>query len=340
MTRGTLRFTLAAALLAWLSLGCGSSNDTSHIDARNARLAAVIKALDNPFFVTLRDGLVASAREHGARLRVAAAPIGFQDAAGQASQLESLAAGRPNCYVVNPINQTNLIRALARIPKNAPVVNVDSPVGKEAANAVGVDITAYVGTDNVAGGRLAARTMATRVGRTARVAVIAGIPGDAGSGRRVEGFREGARGRFEVVETIAADYERQKARLATDDLLRAHPRIKGFFAVNDLMALGVADAIRDAGRRGEVAVVGFDGIREALAAVRSGALSATVAQYPYSIGQLGVEACLGAVRGKSLPANVDAPVQVVTEKNVARAQANFPRPVEQFDDPLAGLLGK
>jgi hypothetical protein len=39
-----------------------------------------------------------------------------------------------------------------------------------------------------------------------------------------------------------------------------------------------------------------------------------------------------------VPANVDAPVQVVTKKNVARAQANFPRPVEKFDDPLARLL--
>ena len=76
------------------------------------------------------------------------------------------------------------------------------------------------------------------------------------------------------------------------------------------MALGVADAVRAAGTRGEVAVVGFDGIRQALAAVRRGALSATVSQYPYSLGQLGIEACLAAVSGESVPSEVDAPVQV------------------------------
>jgi ABC-type sugar transport system substrate-binding protein len=101
------------------------------------------------------------------------------------------------------------------------------------------------------------------------------------------------------------------------------------------MALGVADAVQAAGRRNDVKVVGFDGIHDALDAVRNGTLSATVAQYPYTIGQLGVEACLAAIRGESLPTKVDAPVQLVTKDNVAQAEANFPKPVESFDDPFA-----
>jgi ABC-type sugar transport system substrate-binding protein len=327
-----------SAMLVVLAPGCGGKDKSSSRDTSNVRLAAVIKGLDNPFFVTMRNGLVASARREHAQLRVAAAPSGLQDTAGQASKLVSLAAERRDCFIVNPINQTNLVQALARVPGGTPIVNVDSRVGKEAAETVGAKITTYIGTDNVAGGKLGADAMAALVDRGSKVAVIAGVPGDLGSGARTEGFRKGARGHFDVVETIPADFEREKARLAAAALLRARPDINGIFAVNDLMALGVADAVGDAGRRRKVAVVGFDGIREALAAVRRGALSATVAQYPYSMGQLGVEACLVAVRGKSVAANVDAPVQVVTERNVARAQANFPRPVEKFDDPFAGLL--
>jgi ABC-type sugar transport system substrate-binding protein len=68
-------------------------------------------------------------------------------------------------------------------------------------------------------------------------------------------------------------------------------------------------------------------------------MSATVSQYPYTIGMLGVEACLAAVAGKQLPARVDAPIQVVTRRNVARAESNFPRPVEPFQSPFAALLG-
>jgi ABC-type sugar transport system substrate-binding protein len=329
------RLALLAGLLVAFTLGCGGGDESSDEDLRGVRLAAVIKALDNPFFVTMHDGLLATARRDDARLRVAAAPTGLQDTAGQASELESLAAADPRCYVVNPINPTNLVGALARVADDTPVVDVDSVVGKDAATAVGVKITTYIGTDNRAGGRLGADAMAALVGRGGRVAVITGIPGDVGSRLRAGGFKDGNRGRFDVVATIAADFERRKARLAAADLLGADPHIDGFFAVNDLMALGAAHAVRAAGRQGQVKVVGFDGISEALAAIARGSLSATVAQYPYTMGQLSIEACLAALRGDSVPANVDAPVQVVTRENVDRARANFPKPVEPFDDPFA-----
>jgi hypothetical protein len=81
-----------------------------------------------------------------------------------------------------------------------------------------------------------------------------------------------------------------------------------------------------------------DGIEEALRAVERGALSATVSQYPYAIGSLGVDACLAAAAGKSLPAKIDAPIQVITPQNVARAEARFPQPIEPFESPFAALL--
>ena len=329
---------LFGILLVALVSGCGGDEESSPEDTRNIRLAAVIKGLDNPFFRTMRDGLVATARRDDARLRVAAAPSGLQDTTGQATDLENLATDRPSCLVVNPITPTNLVSALARLPDETPIVNVDSVVDKEALEAVGGEITTYIGTDNEAAGGLGADAMAGLVDRGAKVAVVAGIPGDVGSGARSRGFKQGVRGRFDVVETVAADFERAKARLAAAEVLRAHPDIAGFFAVNDLMALGVADAVKAAGRRGEVAVVGFDGIRQALAAVKKGALAGTVTQYPYAMGQLAVEACLAAVRGESLPAKIDAPVQVVTRENIARALDNFPQPATQFRSPLADLL--
>jgi ABC-type sugar transport system substrate-binding protein len=335
VTRRPGRLALLAGLLAALVPGCGGDEERSDVELRGARLAAVIKALDNPFFVTMHEGLVATARRDNARLRVAAAPTGLQDTAGQASELESLAAGNPRCFIVNPINETNLVGALARLPDETPIVNVDSVIGQDAAKALGVQITTYIGSDNQAGGSLGADAMAALAGRGAKVVVISGIPGDVGSGLRAGGFKEGNRGRFNVVATIAADFERAKARQAAADLLREDPGIDGFFAVNDLMALGAADAVRAAGREGDVKVIGFDGIPEALRAVRRGSMSATVAQYPYTMGQLSVEACLAALRGDPVPARVDAPVQVVDSENIARAQANFPEPVERFDDPFA-----
>jgi ABC-type sugar transport system substrate-binding protein len=327
---------LIVGLIAMSAVGCGTGGGSSS-HSRSAGLAAVIKGLDNPFFVTMRDGLVAAARQRGVRITVQAA-VGLQDTAGQASALASVSSERAACYVVNPISGTNLVQPLAQIPSGTPIVNIDSPVDKQAAKALGVRITTYIGTDNVAAGRLAAAAMARLVPRGSSVAVIAGIPGDASSGARTEGFIKGARGRFDVIQTIAADFDRRRARLATAELLHSRPSVSGVFAVNDEMALGSTAAVRAIGRGGKVAVIGVDGIPAALAAVKKGAMSATVAQYPYTIGQLAVEACLAEIRRKAVPGKIDAPIQIVTPSNAALAQRNFPRPVEHFEDPLIGQL--
>jgi ribose transport system substrate-binding protein len=287
----------------------------------------------------MRDGVMATARAHKTRLRFSAAG-GLSDTAGQASALESLGTERASCYIVNPINQANLIEPLSHVARRTPIVNIDSPVDQEAAKALGVRVTAYVGTDNRAAGRLAADAMARSVDRGAKVVVIGGFPGDASSESRTRGFTDGAQGRFDVVQVSPADFDRGRARLETEEILRARPSVRGVFAVNDEMALGTADAVAAAGPGRSVAVIGVDGIPEALDAVKSGALSATVAQYPYAIGQLGVEACLATIRGKPVPANIVAPVQVVTPENVARAQARSPQPVEPFDDVVAELLSR
>jgi ABC-type sugar transport system substrate-binding protein len=334
--KGSFRRIALVALTAALVSACG--DDQSARSERSSRgVAAVLEPLADPFFATMRDGLVAAAREGELPISVDAA-VGLQDTAGQASALESLAEQRAACYILNPIDQTNLVPSLPAIPSDAPIVNVESRIDREAANAVGARITAYIGTDNVAAGRLAADGMARLVPRGARVVVVTGVPGDAGSIARTKGFMEGARGRFDVVQTVAADFDRTQANLAAVQLLGARPAVDGFFAVDDEMALGVAEAVRAAGKSAKVPVVGTDGIPEALAAIKRGAMSATVARYPFTIGRLGVEACLAAIRGEHVPANVKAPIELVTRRNVARALVNLPHPLVRFDDPLLRLL--
>jgi ABC-type sugar transport system substrate-binding protein len=327
---------LVVGLTAALAAGCGAGGGSAH-PGRSPSVAAVIKGLDNPFFVTMRNGLEAGARQHGVQITVQAA-AGLQDTAGQASALESLASQQAACYVVNPINQTNLVQPLAQVPGGTPIVNIDSPVSRQAARAVGVGITTYIGTNNVAAGRLAAAAMARVVPRGSPVAVITGIPGDASSAARTQGFMQGAAGRLHVVQMVAADFDRERASLATAALLHTRPAIRGFFDVNDEMALGSAAAVDADHRRGKVAVIGVDGDPAALAAVKHGAMSATVAQYPYTIGQFAVEACLAAIRHRAVPSKIDAPIQIVTPANVTRAQRNAPQPGEHFKDPFVRIL--
>jgi ABC-type sugar transport system substrate-binding protein len=100
------------------------------------------------------------------------------------------------------------------------------------------------------------------------------------------------------------------------------------------MALGIARAVANAGKTGDIAIIGVDGIEDALKAVQAGDMTATVAQYPYAIGEMGVQACAKAAAGEELPQDVTAPVAVVTEDNAAEALDAFPAPFEDFDNPL------
>ena len=325
-------------VLAAAAAACGGGGGGEQAGS-DAGMAAEIKGLDNPFFVTMRQGLVETAGRRRVRLSVGSA-ASLDDTVGQASSMEALAGQGAGCYIVNPIDATNLIQPLTHVPPGVPIVNIDSPIDRAAARAAGVRIGTYIGTDNVSAGRLAAATMARRVPRGARVAVIEGIPGDATSKARARGFQQGAPGRFIVVHTVPADFDRREAAAAARHLLQSDRRLGGIFAVNDEMALGVVDATTRGAARRKVAVIGLDGIPDALRAIRRGALTATVSQYPYTIGQLAVEACAAHLRGIRVPAKIDAPVQLVDAGNVARALARFPRPVAAFRDRLATALAR
>src|SRR3954469_165159 len=86
MICGALRPALLAVFLATPIVACGDGDKRSDADVRGVRLAAVIKGLDNPFFVTMRDGLVATARRDAAHLRASASPAGLQGTAGAAAR--------------------------------------------------------------------------------------------------------------------------------------------------------------------------------------------------------------------------------------------------------------
>jgi ribose transport system substrate-binding protein len=239
--------------------------------------------------------------------------------------------------VVNPITATNLVTALRGVRR--PIVNIDSPIDPAAARRAGVRIRTYIGTDDFAAGRLAGVRMASLFPGGGEVALVGGLADNVNSGVRLSGFEHGLRGsRVSVVARVNADYNRTKAEITAERILRAHPRLSGFFAASDNMALGIADATRAAGKTGKVRIIGLDGSADALDAVQAGSISATVSQYPYIMGQMAVEACAAAARGARMPARVDAPIALLTRGNAERAIAAFPTPFEPYSDPFSRLL--
>jgi len=334
---------LGVAGLAVTLAACGSTSASTGSSAGGAAssakpIAAVIKGLDNPFFQTMQSGINDDASTAGVAVTVQAATA-VTDTSGQADKLTSLAGQNFGCFIVNPISGTNLIQGIAQLSaKNIPIVNIDSPIDAKAAKAAKATLATYIGTDNTKAGQMAGKQMATLLPSGGDVALIGGIAGDVTSGARLNGFQTGIPASIKIVQTVAADWDRQTALTKATDILAAQPNLGGFFVANDDMGLGVARAIANAGKTGKVKVISVDGNKDAFEAVKSGGIDAVVAQFPYVIGKMGLEACQAAMAGKTLPASVDAPVQVVTASNVDAALAAAPKPGEAYDDPFAKLL--
>lgn len=218
--------TLAAAALA----ACGGSSSSGDAGAGGdsaspAKVAAVIKGLDNPFFQTMEDGIQAGAKTEGLETTVQAANS-ITDTTGQADKLTALAGQDFSCYIVNPITGTNLVQGLAQLAaKKKTIVNIDSPVEADAAKAAGASPATYIGTDNVEAGKLAGGEMAKLI-TSGDVAVIGGTSGDVTSGKRVEGFKSGLTAEVKVVQEVSADWNREKALTQATTVLRAHPDLK------------------------------------------------------------------------------------------------------------------
>lgn len=342
-TRKRMRVSLGVvAVGASLMLAaCGSSDDDSSAsgdakDAGSTNIGIVIKGLDNPFFQHMEDGIKAEQEESGADATIQSA-ASITDTAGQADKLSNLANQDFDCYLVNPISGTNLIQGIAQIAaKGKPIVNIDNPVEAKAAEAAGATISTYIGTDNVAAGSMVADQLAKLDTDGGDVATVGGIAGDVTSAQRIDGFKEGLDDSFTVVQEVAANWDRQEAQTQAETILQAKPDLAAFFVANDDMAMGVARAVAAADKKGKTLVVSVDGID----GVASGDIDAAVAQYPFVVGKMGMQACEAAALGEKLPEKVDTPIALITPDNAKEAQDAFPEPPGEYDNPFAELLGR
>ncbi|MEV3988028.1 substrate-binding domain-containing protein [Streptomyces sp. NPDC049837] len=305
---------VAAVVGAVSFLNPGSSGTTT-------RLGMSLSTLNNPFFVQMKAGAQAEAEAAGVDLTVTDAQ---NDASQQANQLQNFTGSGVTSVIVNPVDSDAVGPAVrAANAADIPVVAADRGVNKAATAAL-------VTSDNVAGGRLAARTLAERLGGKGTIVVLRGTAGTSASRERGAGFAEGltAYPGIRVVAEQPADFDRTKGLDVMTNLLQAHPDITGVFAENDEMALGAAKALgARAGR--SVAVVGFDGTPDGLKAVEAGTLHASIAQQPEEIGRIAVRNALRAGQGKKVAGVVKVPVKVVTKDNVADFSRGDQRNAEQ-----------
>ncbi|MEU5110433.1 substrate-binding domain-containing protein [Streptomyces longwoodensis] len=306
--RQTATYALAAVVTVAI-VGATSFLHGGSSSSANPKVGLSLSTLNNPFFVQIRSGAQAEAKKRGVDLTVTDAQ---NDASQQANQLQNFTSSGLGAIIVNPVDSDAAGPSVRAADKaEIPVIAVDRGVNK-------ADVNALVASDNVAGGELAARTVAEKLGGNGRIVILQGQAGTSAARERAEGFAKGLKAYpgIQVVAQQPADFDRTKGLDVMSNLLQAHPDVQGVIAANDEMALGAIKALgAKAGK--SVQVVGFDGTPDGLKAVEQGTLYASVAQQPSQLGRIAVDNALRALDGKDVPATVKVPVKVVTKENVA-----------------------
>ncbi len=263
----------------------------------------VVSTLNNPFFVTLKDGAVAKAKELGVQLIVLDSQ---NDPAKEIANVEDLLSRGVAVILINPTDSDAVGNAI-RIANRAkvPVVTLD-----RGANAG--QVVSHIASDNVAGGKMAGEYIVKSLGKKSNVVELEGIPGTSAARDRGKGFNEALKGsQITVIARQTADFDRTKGLNVMENILQAQPVVDAVFAHNDEMALGALRAIQASGRK--IMVVGFDATDDAVKAVKDGALSATVAQQPAFIGAKGVETAKAVLDDKKVPASIPVGLKLVTK---------------------------
>ena len=290
-----------AAVMALGLVGCGGASiegESESSDGGNGSIGLSVSTLSNPFFVTLAEGAEAKAEEMDAELIVVDAG---DDAAKQTSDIEDLISKNISVLIVNPVDSDAVAPAVeTAISKGIKVIAVDRVVN-------GVEVDCSIASDNVAGAAMATEYLVELVGEGAEVAELEGVTGASATIDRGEGFHSVADEKLNVVAKQTASFDRAEGMSVMENILQAQPNVKGVFAHNDEMALGAVEAVLASGK--DIKIVGFDATDDAVAAVKSGKMAATVAQKPELMGETAVQTAMKLINGetveKSLPVEVE-----------------------------------
>lgn len=267
-------------------------------------MALVISTLDNPFFVTLKEGAVAEASKLGYKLLVLDSQ---NDPARELANVEDVLNQNIKVLLINPTDSDAVRSAIkAANRKHIPVITLDR-------GANGGKVVSHVASNNVQGGLMAGELIVKTLHGHGDVVELQGTPGTSAARDRGKGFHkalEGVAG-IKLISSQPADFDRTKGLNVMENILQAHRNINALFAQNDEMALGAIKAIQAAKR--SIVVVGFDGTKDGVAAVKDGSMLATIAQQAGKIGAIGVKTADEILKGKPVKANIPVALRIITK---------------------------
>lgn len=297
-----LAVSLISALTISIFAGCSRKE-------QQKKIGMVVSTLNNPFFVSMKDGAEKRANELGYKLIVLDSQ---NDPAKERANVEDLIELGVITLLINPTDSDAVSTSIkVANEKKVPVITLD----RQANDG---EVTSHIASDNIKGGNMAAEFALDKLKdkKDIKAIELQGVPGASATRDRGKGFNDivNTNSSINIVSSQSADFDRQKGLQVMENIIQAIPEFDVVFAHNDEMALGAAKAIKTANK--DVILIGFDGNADAEDAILKGDMTATVAQQPDVIGALGVDISERINKGEQVDKEIPASLKILTKSDL------------------------
>ncbi|MEP7191098.1 MAG: substrate-binding domain-containing protein [Roseiflexaceae bacterium] len=258
-----------------------------------------------------------SVKEWAAEQDITLSLIPASTGSDQAMALEEFVRQRVDAVIIGALspNEPTFMAALRMIgAAGMPVIAIDAKLNGEVAICT-------VCADHMRGIELAVVHLVEQLGGQGKVAHIQGDLGIHFGRDRSQGVHNVLEQHpgIEIVFEASGDWRRESGAALMRAALAAHPDLEAVISANDSMALGALDVISAAGRAGQVLVIGFDALPEALVAIQRGKLLATVRQFPRQLVATTMDLTMRVLRGEPVPLVTLTKVDLITTENLLDA---------------------
>ena len=281
----------------------------------------IVPKVSHPWFDEVNKGAQAQAgilsRELGVEVVVDYRPPSVADVVEQNAILEKAASSRPSGIAVDPVDAVDHMTAINRIrDQGIPLVLFDSPSPDGSMTSVGNDFSQQ--------GIIAAERLAKLIGYAGKVAVMQGYPTAPNHKERYEA-QLAVLGKYPDITVVDGGIDNddiEMARQQASAVLESHPDLSGYLCCDASGPIGIATAIKNAGRAGKVKVVSMDGIKPILNAIKEGVIESSSATIPKMQGSMAILMLWQASLGVQIPQAIDTGIDVITQENVDRYLAD------------------
>jgi fructose transport system substrate-binding protein len=321
VTRALAAIGATAALTAGV-VACGDDDSSSSSGGgggaskdEEVTIGLITKTESNPFFVKMKEGAEAAAKEHNVKLLTASGKFDT-DNASQVAAIENMTTQGAKVILDVPADSKAVVPAVKKArDAGVLVISLDTPTEPEDA------VDALFATDNLKAGELIgqyAKAKAEKMGIEPKIAMLDLAPGISVGQLRHDGFLKGfgiEEGDPQIVGAAPTQGDTAKGQAAMENLLQKDPGINIIYSINEPSGFGGATALKAAGKDPkDFILVSVDGGCEAIEkGIKTGVIDATSQQYPLKMASLGVEKGAAWARGGEKPSGyTDTGVELIT----------------------------